>query len=74
MQVSIKVVAGAKKEGIESLPNSRFKISVKQKPAQGAANKRVVELIAAHFKIPVKKIHIIRGHKTPSKLLEIGGK
>jgi len=73
MQVSIKVVAGAKKEGIESLPNSRFKISVKQKPAQGAANKRVVELIAAHFKVPTKKVRIIHGHKTPSKILEVAG-
>ena len=72
MQISIKVIANAKKEGIEPLPNNRFKVAVKVKAEQGAANKRVLELVAAHFKVPAKKIRIIKGHKTPSKILKIG--
>ncbi|MDP4020588.1 MAG: DUF167 domain-containing protein [Candidatus Adlerbacteria bacterium] len=72
MQIRVRVMAGAKKEGIEALPNNRLKIAVKQKAAQGAANARVVALVAAHFKVPAKKVRIIRGHKTPSKILEVG--
>lgn len=71
MQVTVRVTAGAKKEGVEALPNNRFKVAVKPKAAQGAANKRVVELIAAHFSVPVKKVRIVRGHKTPSKILAV---
>ncbi len=72
MQVSVKVAAGAKKEVVEALPNNRFKISVKAKPEQGAANARVIELVAKHFNVPQKKVRIIKGHKTPTKILEIG--
>lgn len=35
------------------------------------ANKRVLELIAEHFAIPVNKVRIVNGHKHPSKLLII---
>ncbi|MDP4020804.1 MAG: DUF167 domain-containing protein [Candidatus Adlerbacteria bacterium] len=72
MQIRVRVMAGAKKEGIEALPNNRFKIAVKQKAAQGAANKRVVEIVARHFKVPTKSVRIIRGHKTPSKIVKVG--
>lgn len=72
MQVSVRVVAGAKKEKVEALPNNRLKISVKQKPEQGVANARVIELVAEHFKIAPQKVRIVKGHKSPSKILEIG--
>lgn len=72
MNISIKVTAGAKKEGIEVLPNNRFKISVRAKAEQGAANKRVLELIALHFRVPIKKVHIVRGHHSPLKIVLIG--
>ncbi len=73
MQVSVRVEAGAKKEVVEVAGKGRLKISVKQKPQLGAANKRVVELAAKHFKVPIKSVHILRGHKTPSKILNISG-
>ena len=74
MQISVKVLAGAKKEEIEPLPNNRFKVAVKAKAERGAANKRVLELVAAHFKVSAKKVRIIKGHKTPSKILEVAVK
>ena len=71
MQVNVRVTAGAKKEKVEALSEMRLKISVKQKAKEGAANARVLELVAAHYKVPIKKVHIVRGHKRPSKILEI---
>jgi uncharacterized protein (TIGR00251 family) len=71
MQISVKVTAGASKERIEVLKNKRFRISVRQKPEAGAANARVVELVAKHFKVPTKAVHILRGHKSSSKVLEV---
>ena len=72
MQVRVKVEAGAKKEVVEVLPNNRLKIAVKQKAKAGGANARVIELVAKHFNVPVKKVHITRGHNTPSKIVEMG--
>lgn len=70
MQVRVRVAAGAKKEALEVL-RGRIAVSVRQKAEQGAANKRVIELIAKHFKVPVKNVRIIRGHATPSKIIAI---
>lgn len=72
MQVRVRVTADAKKESVEALSDTRLKIAVKQPPEQGAANARVVELVAAHFNVPRKTVRIIKGHKTPSKILAVG--
>ena len=72
MQVRVRVTAGAKRETIEELSNTRLEIAVKQKPAQSAANARVVEIVARYYKVPKNKVRIVRGHATPSKILEVG--
>lgn len=71
MQISVRVKAGSKKEVVEALPNNRFKVSVKPKAQGGRANERTLELIAAHFKVSLKKVHLVRGRKTPSKIFAI---
>jgi uncharacterized protein YggU (UPF0235/DUF167 family) len=72
MQLSVRVVAGAKKEKVEALSDTRLKIAVKQKAEAGAANARVVELVAKHCNVPAKTVRIIKGHKSPSKILKVG--
>jgi uncharacterized protein YggU (UPF0235/DUF167 family) len=69
MQISVKVTAGAKREGIIVLKDNRYKVSVKPKAAQGAANERVLELLSLYLKVPLKNLRIIRGHKTSSKII-----
>lgn len=69
--LSVRVTTGAKKEKVEELKNGRLKVYVKAKPKQGAANARVIELVAAYYKVPATRVRIVRGHKTPSKILEI---
>ena len=68
MYISVRVVAGAKVEKVEELPKGRLKIWVKEPATQNLANRRAVELVAAHHKLPVAKVRIIAGHHTPSKL------
>lgn len=71
MQLSVRVTAGAKRDAVEEVSAKRLKISVKEKPEQGAANTRVVALVAAHLSVPKSHVRIIRGHKTPAKIVEI---
>lgn len=71
MQVSVRVTAEASKEKVEVSSDTRLKIAVKQKAEAGSANARVVELVAKHFGVPVKTVRIIKGHKSPSKILAI---
>ena len=71
MQVHIRVETGRKKELVRVLPDGRLRIAVKQKPKDGAANVRVVELVAAHYKVLPSKVRIIRGYTQPSKIVEV---
>ncbi len=71
MYVKVRVQAAAKKEEIKVVSENRFAISVKQKALQNLANRRIVELVAYHYKVPVKKVRIVSGHQSPSKILSV---
>jgi uncharacterized protein YggU (UPF0235/DUF167 family) len=71
MQVSVQVVADAKRERVEERKGGRLKVFVKEEAKQGMANTRVRTLMAAHYHVPAAKVRIIRGHRTPSKIFEI---
>ena len=71
MYVKVRVIAGAKKELVEEVSAGHFKISVKEPAERNLANRRVVELVAAPYKIPPKQARIISGHTSPSKILSI---
>ena len=69
MYIHVKVTAGAGKETFKQKNKDHFEISVKEKAERNMANTRVLELVAKHFKVPVRKIRIINGHRSPSKLI-----
>ncbi len=69
--IKIIVTAGAKKEKFLEKSEDSFEICVKEKAQRNMANKKVTELVAKHFKIPVGKVRIINGHHHPHKLLSV---
>ncbi len=71
MYVKVRVIAGAKKETLQEASAGHFKISVKEPAERNLANRRVVELVAARYKIQPKQVRIISGHTSPSKILSI---
>jgi uncharacterized protein YggU (UPF0235/DUF167 family) len=74
MYIKVRVIADAPHEAVEHLSSDHFKISVKEPAQQNLANKRVIELIAAHYAIAPKTVKIINGHQSTSKLLSIPDK
>lgn len=71
MYVKVRVAAGVKRETFEQASKDHFKVSVKEKALQNLANRRVIEIIAKHFKVPVGQVRIVSGHKSPSKILSL---
>ena len=71
MYIKVRVKTGQKKESVEQLSESSFKISVKEKAERNSANARVIQIIAEKIGVPAKKVRIISGHRAPSKLLSI---
>ena len=71
MYVKVRVIAGAKKETAQEVSAGYFKISVREPAERNMANRRIVELVAAHYKRAAKQVRIISGHTSPSKILSI---
>ena len=71
MYIKVRVHAGSKSETFEQVSDTHFKLSVREAAKQNLANRRIVELIAAHFRVPAKAVRIISGHRSPSKILSI---
>ncbi len=71
MYIKVVVTAGTKKEYIKQTSVDHFEISVKEKAERNMANKRILELIANHFKVAPKKVRIVNGHQHPHKLLVV---
>jgi uncharacterized protein (TIGR00251 family) len=71
MYVRVHVVPGSRKEDFRSVSKDTFNISVREPAERNMANKRVIELVARHFKVPSAKLRIINGHKSPTKLISI---
>ncbi len=71
MYIKVRVIAGAKKESVEEVSAGHFKISVKEPAERNLANRRVVKLVAAYYKLSPKQVRIISGHTSPSKILSL---
>jgi len=71
MYIRVRVAAGAKKESLEKISEDSFLVSVKDPAEQNLANRRVLELVAAHFGVNPKQLRIISGHHSPGKILSL---
>ncbi|GHS97010.1 UPF0235 protein [Bacteroidia bacterium] len=50
---------------------TRYRVYVTAAPADGAANRAVIKLLAEHLGVAKSKIRIIRGETSRDKLMEI---
>jgi hypothetical protein len=69
----VKVHPQARENRLEENAPGRFEVWVKAEPQQGQANAAVLALLAQHLGIPAKKLRIIKGATSPSKIVAILG-
>ncbi|MDD5584288.1 MAG: DUF167 domain-containing protein [Candidatus Omnitrophica bacterium] len=70
MQIIVKVVPHAKKERVEATTEG-LKVYINAPAIEGRANKKLIEVLAEHFKTKKYNIEIIAGQKTRKKIIEI---
>ena len=70
MLIKVKVTTNSKKEEVIQKAEDSFQVKVRAKPIQGQANIAVTKALASFLKLPIKKIRLVRGSKTPNKLFE----
>lgn len=71
MYIKIRVVTDSKKELLTKVSEDHFSATVKEAAERNMANKRVMQLVAAHFAVPPNKVRIISGHHSPGKILSV---
>jgi uncharacterized protein YggU (UPF0235/DUF167 family) len=71
MYIHIKAFTGQKKEEVLERKPGYFDVFVREKPEQNQANRKIIELIALHFKVPNSSVRMVSGHQKPSKILSI---
>jgi uncharacterized protein (TIGR00251 family) len=69
----VKVVPGAKRDGIVGPLGDRLKVRVSAPPEGGKANAAVCALVAAALGIKPAAVRVVQGHASPEKTLEIDG-
>lgn len=70
MYIKIKVIPDAREEKVEKLKDDEFRIWVKLPAENNVANNRVLEIVRGMY--PNKRVRIISGHHSPSKIISIG--
>jgi len=71
MLIKVHVHPCSKEEGVAQIGPDAFKVSVREKPENGAANARVFEVLAMYFAVPAGKIRLIKGAHESHKIFEI---
>ena len=70
-RVKVKVSAGARGEKVEVTGDGSLKVRVTAPPEKGKANKRVLQLVAEHFAVPVSQLVLVGGHTKRDKVIEL---
>jgi len=71
MKISVHVTTGARKAEIFEVSPESFRVKVNAKPVDGAANIRLIEILAEHFQVPFGAIRIVVGATSREKVIEI---
>ncbi len=70
--VRVHATPNAKEPRVVQAEDGGFDVRVDEKAIGGRANKRLVEIMAEHLKVPKSSILIVSGAKSRDKVLRVG--
>ena len=73
MLYRVKVHPDAKADRLEARGKDSFELWVRAPAENGRANAAVLSLLAAHLKVEAKRLRVMKGAKSPSKLVQLLG-
>ena len=71
MLIKVKVYPCSDENSISQKSEDSFVIKVREKAERGEANRKVKEVLAGYFHLPLVKVRLIKGGKKPNKIFEI---
>ena len=71
MLIKAHIFPCSKEEKVVQTGADAFNVSVREKPENGLANARAIELLAFYFAVPAGKIRLIKGARESHKIFDI---
>lgn len=71
MLVRVRVTPNAKEARVLKVADNEFEVKVDAKAIGGHANRRLIEILSEHLKVPKSGIVIVSGAKSRDKILEV---
>ena len=71
MLIKVHVLPCSKEENVAQLSKDSFKVNVREKPKNGLANARTIELLSFYFAVPAGKIRLVKGAHESHKIFDI---
>ena len=71
MLIRVYVTPNAREARVVKVSDNYFEVRVDEVAVGGPANKRLLEILAEHFKVQKSRISILKGTKTGNKLVQV---
>lgn len=73
MKIFVSAKPNAKEGSVEKIDSSHFKVSVKEPPRQGAANRAIARALAEYFGVAPSRVRLVSGFASRQKVFEVLG-
>ncbi len=71
MKIFVQAKPNAKEEGVERIDDTHFKVSVKEPPRRGEANRAIARALAEHLGVAPSRIRLVLGFSSRQKVFEV---
>ncbi|MFH1098477.1 MAG: DUF167 domain-containing protein [Candidatus Uhrbacteria bacterium] len=71
MRIVVNVKPGTRNSEVKKNDSHSFSVRVDAPPAEGRANARLVELLAAYFRVPKSMVCIVSGRRSRRKVVSV---
>jgi uncharacterized protein YggU (UPF0235/DUF167 family) len=71
MYVRVEAKPGSKRESVMRVDDKTLSIAVREPAERNLANARIRALVAEEFGVPMGKVKMISGHRSPRKIFDI---
>jgi len=71
MLIRVYVTPNAREARVVKVSDDCFEVRVDEMAVGGRANKRLLEILAEHFRVQKSRISILKGGKTRNKLVQV---
>ena len=71
MKIEVSVIPNSRNIEIIKISESCYRVRIDAPPIKDKANKRLIKVLAEHFKVSESSISIIKGLKSKNKIIKI---